>query len=182
MNEHLIKITCSQQCNFAVNVFDSPKIPHLRIWEFAQGAPQSRLSQTETFIEKKDNLHCQNHIVQYFDVLFTNQTRSKKFASFSNFLLNKTLFNSLVSTAATFSKQYFRQLCHPGSPILLPTLCRTQQFAFIPPVVHIVRFYESYRLRPVCHLEGGSLNKYPVIRSPGRYPVVPTSTPLAARR
>ena len=133
-------------------------------------------------IEKKDDLYRQNHIVQYFDVLFTNQTRSKKFASFSNFLLNKTLFNSLVSTAATFRKQYFRQLCHPGSPILLPTLCRTQQFAFIPPVVHIVRFYESYRLRPVCHLEGGSLNKYPVIRSPGRYPVVPTSTPLAARR
>ena len=133
-------------------------------------------------IEKKDDLYRQNHIVQSFDVLFTNQTRSKKFASFSNFLLNKTLFNPLVSTAATFSKQYFRQLCHPGSPILLATMCRTQQFAFIPPVVRIVRFYESYRLRPVCHIEGGSLNKYPVIRSPGRYPAVPTSTPLAARR
>ena len=180
MNEHLIKITCSQQCNFGVNVFDSPKIPHLRIWEFAQRAPWSRFSQTEKLLRRKMIYIVK--IILFNILMYLNQTRSKKFASFSNFLLNKTLFNPLVSTAATFSKQYFRQLCHPGSPILQPTMCRTQQFAFIPPVVHIVRFYESYRLRPVCHIEGGSLNKYPVIRSPGRYPVDPTSTPLAARR
>ena len=53
MNEHLIKITCSQQCNFAVNVFDSSKIPHLRIWEFAQRAPWSRLSHTENLLRRK---------------------------------------------------------------------------------------------------------------------------------
>ena len=53
MNEHLIKITCSQQCNFGVNVFDSPKIPHLRIWEFAQRAPWSRFSQTEKLLRRK---------------------------------------------------------------------------------------------------------------------------------
>ena len=53
MNEHLIKITCSQQCNFAVNVFDSPKIPHLRIWEFALRAPWSRFSQTEKLLRRK---------------------------------------------------------------------------------------------------------------------------------
>ena len=180
MNEHLIKITYSRKCNFDVNVFDSPKIPHLRIWEFAQRAPWSRFSQIEKLLRRKMVYIVK--IILFNILMYLIQTRSKKFASFSNFLLNKTLFNPLVSTAATFSKQYFRQLCHPGSPILLPTMCRTQQFAFIPPVVHIVRFYESYRLRPVCHIEGGSLNKYPVIRSPGRYPVVPTSTPLAARR
>ena len=53
MNEHLIKITCSQQCNFGVNVFDSPKIPHLRIWEFAQRAPWLRFSQTEKLLRRK---------------------------------------------------------------------------------------------------------------------------------
>ena len=53
MNEHLIKITCSLQCNFAVNVFDSPKIPHLRIWEFAQRAPWSGFSQTEKLLRRK---------------------------------------------------------------------------------------------------------------------------------
>ena len=180
MNEHLIKITCSQQCNFAVNVFDSPKIPHLRIWEFALRAPWSRFSQTEKLLRRKMIYIVK--IILFNILMYLNQTRSKKFASFSNFLLNKTLFNPSVSTAATFSKQDFRQLCYPGSPILQPTIGRTQQFAFIPTIVRIVRFYESYRLRPVCHIEGGSLNKYPVIRSPGRYPVVPTSTPLAARR
>ena len=121
MNEHLIKITCSQHCNFAVNVFDSPKIPHSRIWEFAQRAPWLRFSQTEKLLRRKMIYIVK--IILFNILMYLNQSRSKKFASFSNFLLNKTLFNPSVLTAATFSKQDFRQLCYPGSPILQPTMC-----------------------------------------------------------
>ena len=134
MNEHLIKITCSQQCNFAVNVFDSPKIPHLRIWEFAQGAPWLRFSQTEKLLRRKMIYIVK--IILFNLLMYCSQTKRglRNLPPFQTFFSIKRFSTPQCQQQRPLENNISGNFATQEWASLQPTMCRTQQFAFIPPV------------------------------------------------
>ena len=147
MNEHLIKITCSQQCNFGVNVFDSPKIPHLRIQEFAQGAPWSRFSQTEKLLRRKMVYIVK--IILFNLLMYCSQTKRglrnlppfQTFFSIKRFSTpwcqqQRPLINNISGNFATKEAQSYFPQCveHSNLPLYHPS---SISFGFMSRIVYV---------------------------------------------
>ena len=116
--------------------------------------------------------------------IFLQHYKVQRIGSLWNIFLNLKLF-LLVSTAGTYKQQYSLQLCHPGTKSVQPiqsysAICLLHSlhhpsisFRFMSCIVFVQQLLPTHPRE----IQGGSLNKCPVIPRAGRYPGVPTSTP-----